>query len=69
VNRISARHAGLRFGGDGKTIGSGPNPVVAVPRDRNGGFEPEIVAERRTGVAGMVISLAACRCDRGDPAC
>ena len=52
-----------RNGHYGKTVMTGSGPVrVAVPRDRNGSFEPKIVpkGQRRLGQAGeMILSLYA----------
>jgi transposase-like protein len=52
-----------RNGTRNKTVLTDVGPVeITVPRDRNGSFEPKIVAKRQkrlTGVAEMVISLAA----------
>jgi putative transposase len=52
-----------RNGTRSKTVLTDVGPVeVTVPRDRNGSFEPKIVAKRQkrlTGVDEMVISLAA----------
>ncbi|MEV3997364.1 transposase, partial [Streptomyces halstedii] len=52
-----------RNGTRGKTVLTDVGPVeMAVPRDREGSFEPKIVKKRRkclSGVDEMVISLAA----------
>ena len=52
-----------RNGTRSKTVLTDVGPVeIDVPRDRNGEFEPRIVAKRQkrlTGVDGMVISLSA----------
>src|SRR3954470_6681136 len=60
-----------RNGTRAKTVLTDVGPVeLEVPRDRNGSFEPKIVAKRQkrlTGVDEMVISLAAKGVDdRGD---
>ncbi len=52
-----------RNGTRSKTVLTDVGPVeITAPRDRNGSFEPRIVAKRQkrlTGVDEMVISLAA----------
>src|SRR5215468_5883036 len=52
-----------RNGTRGKTVLTEVGPVdIAVPRDRDGSFEPQIVKKRQrrlTGVEDMVISLSA----------
>jgi transposase-like protein len=52
-----------RNGTRAKTVLTGVGPVeIEVPRDREGSFEPQIVAKRQRGLAGvdeLVISLAA----------
>jgi len=46
--------ANVRNGSTGKTVSTDLGPVsVRTPRDRDGSFEPQIVAKRQTRLAGL----------------
>jgi putative transposase len=71
ANDAAGRGSGnSRNGRRAKTVVTEAGPVqIAVPRDRNGGFEPQIVAKRQrrlTGIEDMVISLSAKGMTTGD---
>jgi len=51
---VSPAGANVRNGSTGKTVSTDLGPVsVRTPRDRDGSFEPQIVAKRQTRLAGL----------------